>query len=359
MSATEADERVARLRALADACCRAARRHAGGPPARRDARGVRPGRRRSVAGGLAYAALIALAARPAARAVRVRARRHRPGDPGAARRRDRDRLPAARADFAQTALKQVSAGAVPSGIIALIGLLWASSRFYSALDYAIARIFRQAKHAERDRAHPPRPAADARSSSRSRSRRVRGHGRPGPARHHPATRTRRPGSPTLVVQLAAPVGSFVLFVVATVLVYRFVPADHVPARAWRRPALVVGLAARRVHPAVRVHRAADDPDLAALYGAIVAVFALLAWLSIGFNMLLIGAAWTRVRALARPHRRTRRRPTSRTRAAADASEARAALGLARAAAAAEPRVRRQRQPALDARLGAWPDGRVE
>ena len=32
---------------------------------------------------------------------------------------------------------------------------------------------------------------------------------------------------------------------------------------------------------------------AAIYGAFVAVFALLAWLSIGFNMLLIGGAWTR------------------------------------------------------------------
>ena len=38
--------------------------------------------------------------------------------------------------------------------------------------------------------------------------------------------------------------------------------------------------------------------ISALYGAIVAVFALLSWLSIGFNMLLIGAAWTRVRAVA-------------------------------------------------------------
>ena len=38
--------------------------------------------------------------------------------------------------------------------------------------------------------------------------------------------------------------------------------------------------------------------ISAIYGAIVAVFALLAWLSISFNMLLIGAAWTRVRALA-------------------------------------------------------------
>ena len=48
--------------------------------------------------------------------------------------------------FASTALQQVSAGAIPGGVIALVGLLWASSRFYSALDYAMARIFVQAKN---------------------------------------------------------------------------------------------------------------------------------------------------------------------------------------------------------------------
>ena len=38
--------------------------------------------------------------------------------------------------------------------------------------------------------------------------------------------------------------------------------------------------------------------VAALYGTFVAVFGILAWLSIGFNVLLLGASWTRVRALA-------------------------------------------------------------
>jgi uncharacterized BrkB/YihY/UPF0761 family membrane protein len=38
--------------------------------------------------------------------------------------------------------------------------------------------------------------------------------------------------------------------------------------------------------------------IASIYGTVVAVFALLAWLSISFNVLLLGAAWTRVRALA-------------------------------------------------------------
>ena len=40
----------------------------------------------------------------------------------------------------------MSAGAIPGGIIAFVGLLWGSSRFYSALDYAMARIFAQEKN---------------------------------------------------------------------------------------------------------------------------------------------------------------------------------------------------------------------
>ena len=39
-------------------------------------------------------------------------------------------------DFARAAFESVSAGAVPTGIIALVGLLWGSSRFYAALDSA-------------------------------------------------------------------------------------------------------------------------------------------------------------------------------------------------------------------------------
>ena len=107
----------------------------------------------------------------------------------------------------------------------------------------------------------------------------------------------------IVVQLATPVGSILLFVLATVLVYRFVPAVPVPARAWRRPAIVVGL----LLAGFTQLYALLAPLLlrtAALYGAIVAVFALLAWLAIGFNMLLIGGAWTRVRAMALPRARS-------------------------------------------------------
>src|SRR5215467_563450 len=44
-------------------------------------------------------------------------------------------------DLARSALNSVSTGAVPSSLIAIVGLLWAASRFYVALDNAISRIF--------------------------------------------------------------------------------------------------------------------------------------------------------------------------------------------------------------------------
>ena len=81
------------------------------------------------------------------------------------------------------------------------------------------------------------------------------------------------------------------------MAYRFVPAERVPAAAWRRPALVVGLMLA-LFTQVFAIIAPLMTRISALYGALVAVFALLAWLSIGFNILLVGAAWTRVRALA-------------------------------------------------------------
>ncbi len=197
--------------------------------------------------------------------------------------------------FAHAALTQVSAGAIPGGIIALVGLLWGSSRFYSTLDYAMARIFRQDKN-RNEIVRTIRgliltlllvalpivavftgailqslldliPDADATSRFAN-----------------------------LIVQIATPLGAIVLFVATTAMIYCFVPAERVPAQAWRRPAIIVGLLLAGFTQ-LFAFVAPLMLRTAALYGAIVAVFALLVWLSIGFNMLLIGAAWTRVRAL--------------------------------------------------------------
>ena len=80
--------------------------------------------------------------------------------------------------------------------------------------------------------------------------------------------------------------------------------------------------------------------MAAIYGTFVAFFAILAWLSISFNVLLYGASWTRVREVARTRRGGP--PTDAAappEAPADAGERGCALALVDAAAAAEPGVR--------------------
>lgn len=197
---------------------------------------------------------------------------------------------------ARIALEQVSAGAVPTGVIAIAGLLWGSSRFYAALDSAFSRIFHTS------------------------------------SRRNPIQRTMRGilvtigfiAVPILVVivgsvvswlldltptgtqagatvravwTIASPLASIVLFVAGSALVYRFVPADRVPLRALRRPALAAGLVLA-VFTQAFTFVAPRLVGAAALFGTFVAVFALLAWLSVGFNILLLGGAWTRVRALA-------------------------------------------------------------
>ena len=44
-------------------------------------------------------------------------------------------------DVAEAALESVSQGAVPSSIVAIIFLLWGSSRLYANMDYAFSKIF--------------------------------------------------------------------------------------------------------------------------------------------------------------------------------------------------------------------------
>lgn len=192
-------------------------------------------------------------------------------------------------ELARTAFEQVSAGAVPTGLIGLVGLLWGASRFYAALDYAFTRMF---------------------NGTRRRNeivRTLRGLALTGLLVAVPLA--------ALVVgslagwladvvpggiegglwQLAQPVGSFVLFVTGTAAVFRFVPPVRVPARAWVRPAILVGLVLA-AFAQIFVFIAPLMTKVAAIYGTFVAVFGLLAWLSISFNLLLLGGAWTRVRA---------------------------------------------------------------
>jgi membrane protein len=199
-------------------------------------------------------------------------------------------------EVVRIALESVAAGAVPTTIVAFLALLWGSARFYAALDYAFSRVF----HSGRQRNEVVRTlrgvvvtflfvavpiAALVIGSVASWLLDLA----PDAGLLH--------GIARLLVQVATPVGSFLLFVGVVSLVYRFVPPDPVPMRALLGPAVLVGLGLA-IFTQLFTFIAPRMMGFAALFGTFVAIFALLAWLSISFNVLLLGASWTRVRAVA-------------------------------------------------------------
>ena len=197
---------------------------------------------------------------------------------------------------ASAAFEQVSAGAVPTGIIAFIGLLWGSSRFYASLDYAFTKIF----HTARRRNELERGARGILVSALfialpivlvivgSTLSLVLSLA-PGLLDTDGIFRT--------ALQLGGPLSSLVIFAGGLMLVYRYVPTVKVPFAALAAPSILAGLTLA-VFTQLFAYIAPRMLGWAALFGALVTVFALLVWLSISLNVLLLGACWTRVRTLA-------------------------------------------------------------
>jgi membrane protein len=196
-------------------------------------------------------------------------------------------------ELSRLALNQVSASAVPTGIFAIATLLWGSSRFYANLDTAFSRIFREA----------PRRNAIVQT--------VRGIALIAVLVVVPVTLLAlgsvvswltqfAPDGLNLsaliatTLQIASPVVSLLAFGLAVALCYRLVPNELVPWRVLLPPAAAVGLVLA-VLTQVYALIAPRLVGVAALYGTVFAILGLLAWLSIAFNVLLIGAAWTDVR----------------------------------------------------------------
>jgi membrane protein len=200
-------------------------------------------------------------------------------------------------DLARTTLDQVVAGAVPSSIIGLAGLAWGASRFYTALDAAFARIFHNT---------PERNLI---------SRSLRGVALIGIFVAGPLVALGATAIASVLIEeaplglevadatrvllgVASPLVALVAFIAAVALTYRLVPARHIPLGVLGPPAIAVGVVLT-VFTQVFTYVAPRLIGAAALYGTFVAIFATLAWLSFGFNFMLIGVAWVRVRLLAR------------------------------------------------------------
>jgi len=202
-------------------------------------------------------------------------------------------------DLAKLALAGVSSNVVPSGIVAIVTLIWGASRFYANLDTAFSHIFSGAP-----RRNPviqtirgvlltavlvivPVGLVTAGSIVQWLD-----HLAPGGVQLGVVL--------TTVLDVASPVGSLVAFAFVVAVCYRVVPNEHVPWRALRLPAVSIGLVLA-VFTQIYVFIAPRLMGLWAVFGTALAVFGLLAWLSIAFNVLLVGAAWTEVRSRLGPY----------------------------------------------------------
>lgn len=196
------------------------------------------------------------------------------------------------APIARDALDSVAAHAGTLSIIGLAGLAWGASQFYGALDNALSRVFSQA---------PARGTFDrilrgfvsvfllvggllsgiAISALESLVMGGFGSG-------HAADAVRA------LTVVAFPVVTAAVVVVAVGVLYRVVPNMDVPLAAVRLPALVAGLVLTALTELL-VYIAPLLTGALSVFGGVAAVFAALAWLHLAFQVLLIGASWTRVR----------------------------------------------------------------
>ena len=190
-------------------------------------------------------------------------------------------------EFFRQALSQFGAGAVSFSILGLVGLVWGSSRFYQSLDDAIARIFQGSR-----RRDPIQRGVrgvlsvlllfgavllavflgSALDGIRTNVAVIDGAIR------------------VLTSTLGSGLGTILIFAVAIALIYRMVPTVTPPWSAIGRPALAVGLALA----VFTLIYAIITPRLVGslqVYGAFVAVFAAMIWLSYVAQAILVGAAW--------------------------------------------------------------------
>ncbi len=200
-----------------------------------------------------------------------------------------ERLPPLR-EFLETSLEEVARGGVSFSIVGIVGLAWGSSRFFASLDDAISRIFH-----EEPRRHVVRRALLGLLSvavlvgsvvvillAWSLTERLEASGR------YPAGvgAIIRLGS----LLLASPAAGTILAMVAIGALYRLVPTARTSWRAILPPAIAVGLALALL-TGMFAFIAPRLIGTLRIYGAFVAVFAAMIWLSIVAQAILFGAAW--------------------------------------------------------------------
>lgn len=194
-------------------------------------------------------------------------------------------------DLIDQALDAISAGAALTSIIGVIGVIWTVSQLYGALDVAFARLYSNVP--ERDIVRRTARgllvvgilvisivAFIVVTALASAYDAVAPH------------RSPIPGG------LSGIIGSLpfmiVLSVVAVLIVYRVLPPRAPKWRSAVVPAIVVGVALVLLSQ-IFMFLVPRLVGVAALAGSLASAFIALAWLAFGFQALLYGGAWVRVR----------------------------------------------------------------
>ena len=201
-----------------------------------------------------------------------------------------DALPPLR-QFLEANLDALTDGATGFGILGLLGLAWGASRFYGSLDDALGRIFSSAPR----RGLVQKTVRGLLSVVLLVSVFIVALVLTGIASYLAAETAAALGTEARTFwQIVTPTLSAAVFVLATGAVYRLLPARHVSWTALWLPSIVVGIALAAITQLFSF----VAPRLigaAAVYGTFVAIFAAMIWLSALFQVLLLGAAWVRVR----------------------------------------------------------------
>jgi membrane protein len=192
-------------------------------------------------------------------------------------------------DLILRSLAVISQGALPFTIIGLVTLLWAASGFFQSLDVAFAVVLGIQR-----RRDPVTRGAIGLVAVFVVLAAVGVTVVVGLAVSALAPDVVARLLDPAVARLVAPLVLALVSVAAVALAYRFIPNIRPTWRQVALPAIAVGVAFMVLTEIVAVI-APNLAGVASLYGAIAAVFVLLAWLQLGAQFLVMGMAWVDVR----------------------------------------------------------------
>jgi YihY family inner membrane protein len=194
-------------------------------------------------------------------------------------------------DLVEDALRSMSEGAGVTSVLGIVGLVWTVSQFYVTLDIAFSRIFSASRERDVFRRTARGFVWVAGLMGVVVALIVGGSLAAAAEAFLPTTATALTAFGDFVSSTPVVV---LLGIVVVLVTYRVVPPAPPTLRAAMLPAVVAGIAIVALSQLFLLV-APRIVSAAAVAGSLATAFIALAWLSFTFQLLLLGAAWVRVR----------------------------------------------------------------